>query len=197
MPHRSDKKWSALLAEARELGLHYLGNDIAELRNIVDQERAVREGKPDCYSQSYSRTDPRCGRCEASQDCSGLMLRPQIGLFDVPEMIGCDWCDGDLIMELTDDTGAVIDRACSSPDCHNTARNQRRRRTVTKFLKSKPTGADLAALREDLWVTLDNLAAVLQVDRARLKSAIARPDDRLSKETREAFIKWVKRTTIL
>ena len=209
MPRRNDKTFLSLLAEARALGLHYVGNSTAEVRQVIQDESDLRAGKPPCYTQSYSPTDRKCRKCELQHDCGPLTVDPLVNLHEAPDVdeLKCFGlggtedrrrCDGDLLIELTNSKGEVLDRACTSPDCHQTLRNQQREDAVRCFGKVRNRkGKHLIALRQELGYSQDVFTAMIGVKRATYVKYERDPARRLTKALNTAILRWARQTTIL
>jgi hypothetical protein len=115
----------ALNLEAHAMGLHYLGEDPQELAQIISNARRAREGLPPCYRRSFGPADKLCRRCDLYDKCGEQTIFPEFALAG-DEIEPCDWCDGDLVILLYDETGTVRDRACSTPGCRRTLEKARK-----------------------------------------------------------------------
>lgn len=112
--------------EAHEMGLQYLGTDPAELAHLIEAMRRSRKGKPPCFLRSFSALDKLCRQCDWHDLCGEKTIIP-VAVMRERELVPCDMCDGDFLIDLFDERGAVVDRACSTPGCRNTQVQQERR----------------------------------------------------------------------
>lgn len=115
-----------LNVDAQKLGIQYLGTDPQELAKIIAMAQASRRGKPPCFLRSFSAVDQLCRQCDEYQLCGDKTIVPHFVLEARP-LLECDMCDGDLIIDLFDDHGHVVDQACSTPGCRNTHYQQQQR----------------------------------------------------------------------
>lgn len=108
------------------MGVQYLGSDTDQLARLIASMKEARSGMPPCYLRSYSPTDKLCHQCDVSAKCQERTIVPNFPT-DAEEIEECSavMCDGDLHIELFNDRGDVIDRACSTPGCTNTLSKQR------------------------------------------------------------------------
>lgn len=126
---RNRRKKAVIIADLqsklRSLGYHYTGGDLNEMRKLVKDVTIEREEKPPCWRRAFDPKSEACLRCEIIKDCGENSIQPRFDLKDVlTEPVECDLCDGDLMIELIDESGAIVDYACSTDGCSQTMRRQ-------------------------------------------------------------------------
>lgn len=114
-----------LIRKAHALGFHYLGDNVQMLRQLIAQREAEREGKPPCYIKSYDHTAKECQICDEREACSKKSVQARVDFSKQIPMIECAECDGELLVELLNNDGAVVDYGCTSIECGNTLEKQK------------------------------------------------------------------------
>lgn len=110
-----------LLCRLHACGLHYAGDNNADLEQLVVSAEAERHDMPLCFARSYSSRSSDCRTCDIRRRCEEGSPRWQMPLVIVPVVeCGEPGCDGDLIVDLCDGAGNVVDRGCSTPGCPGT-----------------------------------------------------------------------------
>ncbi|MFH1186287.1 MAG: hypothetical protein V1755_14820, partial [Chloroflexota bacterium] len=112
------KEYDALWREALEYGIVLFTERLEEARQIVENLRLDRLGKPPCYKRSFLGTDPRCRVCELRWVCADITPPEQVPP-DQLEPVPCRVCGlGTLSAEkLHPLTEKISDFTCTTPGC--------------------------------------------------------------------------------
>lgn len=104
-----------LHSQLQQMGLQYTGTDINELKHLVLVETERRKDKPNCYLRSYDPTSRLCQRCDLWNKCVASVH--MIVETNIPDLTECNFCDGDLVIPLSNSSGKIIDYSCSTRGC--------------------------------------------------------------------------------
>jgi hypothetical protein len=126
---RKRRKTVAIIADLqstlRSMGYHYTGDNLNEMQKLVKEISVERTGKPPCWKRAFNQKSEACLRCEIIRECGEASVQPKLDLTELlPEPIECALCDGDLIIELIDESGSIVDYACSTDGCSQTMSRQ-------------------------------------------------------------------------
>lgn len=114
-----------LQIQLQAFGYQYTGDDINEMRSLVKQIPKETQDLPDCWGRSFDPRSEACLRCELLKECGESAIQPRFDLVEpLVEPVECALCDGDLIIELFNDDGKIVDHACSTAGCGQTMSGQ-------------------------------------------------------------------------
>ena len=153
-----EEEFRGLLAEAHEMGVHYSGRDIHELRAYIGLARAEHgaEHPVACYGVSHDPTDRACRICSLRSACAAKDTSPRVEVMGVDrslEDVPCESCGRGLLSEelLDKDSRELLDFKCTTLGCDNTLGAQcgwtegmTRAPTISVDLPAEPDPSDEA-----------------------------------------------------